>query len=88
MILLREFRLYIKQKYFIHVKLADCVHYIVLCWRIYLFLNNICFTINHDALPLHEKYVSIHTYTHLSSHTLNGDRGEGGKEGEKKREQK
>lgn len=53
-----------------------------------MFLNNICFTINHDALPLHEKYVSIHTYTHLSSHTLNGDTEEREGKKEKKRERK
>lgn len=31
-----EFGFYIEQEYCIHVKFADCAHYIVLCWRIFL----------------------------------------------------
>ena len=75
MILLRElekleFGFYIEQKYYIHVKFADNVHYTVLCWRIHLLIDNICFDINHYALPFQERCLSVHTYTHSHSHTF------------------
>lgn len=63
-----EFGFYIEQEYCIHVKFADCAHYIVLCWRILLIVDNMCFDINQYALPFQERCLFGHIYTYSHTH--------------------